>query len=178
MKYPIEPEYREMKAYIDAGPDHWDEKIKVFETYSTEYSIHPCPFCGTIVLGETDLVEEEIKALKGFIEGTLSNDEVDTLFQSGEDLDEDLDEMEYSDPNPCTHLLFVATDYGWEYQSDRFLEMLENLKTDAEEDDYEDFDNLSDQLNQVVLPGSIMLEVITPAPGSLCAYIGYGPSQD
>ena len=75
--------------------------------------------------------------------------------------------------NSCTHLLFIATDYGFEYNSERF-----NLHMNVPERDPDycgEFSCIDEFTSQVTLKGAIKYAAYTPTPGCLGVYYGFAP---
>jgi hypothetical protein len=76
--------------------------------------------------------------------------------------------------NPCSHTLFIVTDEGVEFRSERFNENLG--LTDIDDDDIElperGWDGLTDQ---VAIQDAIKIASYVPAPSGLGAYVGFAP---
>ncbi|WP_461534721.1 hypothetical protein [Spongorhabdus nitratireducens] len=73
--------------------------------------------------------------------------------------------------HPCPHCLFVATDAGFEYRSERFDENINSQKLD--EDELEgSIDELTDR---VTIPDAVKFAAYVPAPGFLGCYYGFAP---
>ena len=83
------------------------------------------------------------------------------------------DEGEEQTFSPCQHTLFIATDEGFEYRSDHFVELMKSVEdVDSEEDGY---DSITDK---VPLENAIKLAIYIPAPAFFGAYIGFAPSNE
>lgn len=73
---------------------------------------------------------------------------------------------------PCDHTLFVATDYGYEYASDKYNDHVGVLR---ENDDFDEFSNIDAFTSKVSLKGSVKYASYTPSPGCLGVYYGFAP---
>jgi len=73
--------------------------------------------------------------------------------------------------SPCEDTLFIATDYGFEYRSDKFNE-LKNIP-----DNFDDLDvpeeGMDEFTGSVELRDSYKVAMYTPAPSFLGAYVGF-----
>ena len=76
------------------------------------------------------------------------------------------------EPLGCPHLLFVATDEGWEYQSDRFIE---SLKLGMEDRERIEWSSPTSIIDRTTIPHAFYFYGYT---GSLGGYIGYSSSID
>jgi hypothetical protein len=75
--------------------------------------------------------------------------------------------------NPCEHTLFIATDYGYEYTSEKFNKHMNVPEGDSE---YRgDADHIDEFTSQVTLKGAIKYAAYTPTPGCLGVYYGFAP---
>lgn len=72
---------------------------------------------------------------------------------------------------PCSHLLFVATDEGFEFRSSRFDNHMESAENDCGSDDT-GMDELTDR---VAMENALKFAVYVPAPSGFGAYIGFAP---
>lgn len=75
--------------------------------------------------------------------------------------------------NPCEHTLFIATDHGYEYTSEKF-----NRHMNVPEGDNEycgEFSCIDEFTSQLTLTGSIKYAAYTPTPGCLGVYYGFAP---
>jgi hypothetical protein len=78
----------------------------------------------------------------------------------------------------CEHLLFLATDEGFEYRSDRFDKAVEaalNNKSDEERED------LSDDVNALVelveIQDAFMFQSVMGPPAQFNSYVAFAPIQ-
>ena len=78
-------------------------------------------------------------------------------------------------PTACSHVLFIATDYGYDYQSDLVKDILPAF--DIDDEDEKDDKYFVDRLNEVTgFPaGSFIIESYTPAPSLYGLYLGFSP---
>ena len=87
----------------------------------------------------------------------------------------------YSDGPPiyCSHVLFHATDAGYEYKSELVASILPSFDP-GDEDGEEDTEYFVDRLKNVdgVPEGSFIIESCAPPPTFLAAYIGFAPSTE
>jgi hypothetical protein len=79
----------------------------------------------------------------------------------------------------CDHLLFVATDDGFEESSEMFCE---NMNIDLEDigslDEIANEDsNIDEFTDKVTIPGSVKYAIYEGLGGSLGAYFGFAPTE-
>ena len=95
--------------------------------------------------------------------------------------DDDEDSPCFYEGGRCEHLLFEATDYGFEYRSEIFnLHMGIEAKGESHTDEFypEDEDYAFDGFtSKVTIPGSIKYAVYEGLGGSLGAYFGFVPKS-
>ena len=80
----------------------------------------------------------------------------------------------------CEHLLFVATDCGFEEYTERFCE---NMNIDLEKITSLDAEvpfgsNIDEFTDNVTIPGSIKYAIYEGLGGSLGAYFGFAPNTE
>ena len=78
-------------------------------------------------------------------------------------------------PTACSHVLFIATDYGYDYQSDLVKDILPAF--DIDDEDEKDDKYFVDRLKEVTgFPaGSFIIESYAPAPSWFGLYLGFSP---
>ena len=132
------------------------EKIQVFEI--ALYPIY-CPFCNQLV------------------HGNLTDEEEDSV----EDLEEGIEKEEkYEDweIDVCEHTLFIASDHGFEYRSERFNQHMhiDSPKNDWYDDFYPEGSNFDEFTSNVSLTGAIKYASYGPFD-SFGGYYGFAPLE-
>jgi len=73
--------------------------------------------------------------------------------------------------SPCEHTLFVAHDEGYEYRSEKFMELCSQDKSGVDFESPDDgYDAVTDSLE---LPNSIKFASYVPAPSFFGLYVGF-----
>lgn len=79
-----------------------------------------------------------------------------------------MDEDKVPEITPCMHTLFIGTDEGFEYWSDRF----EQTCTDTLEGGFQEFD-VHTPMKFLEIPDAVCFVLEPVPPSMLCAYIGF-----
>ncbi len=82
---------------------------------------------------------------------------------------EDEDGTETSEMSPCEHLIFAATDNGFEYRS-RIFDRIMNIEGVADDDTCDSYHELTDA---VPLENSVKFAFYAPAPFLTGFYLGF-----
>jgi hypothetical protein len=93
--------------------------------------------------------------------------------------DDDEDGPCFDESGDCEHLLFVATDDGFEEYSER---LCENMNVDLEkinslDEAVPEDSNIDEFTDGVTIPGSIKYAIYEGLGGSLGAYFGFAPNE-
>jgi len=80
-------------------------------------------------------------------------------------------------PTECPHVLFIATDDGYEYQSDSVKDILPSFDVEDEEENGDDRKFFFQRVKEITgFPaGSFIIESYTPAPSLYGLYLGFSP---
>ena len=75
-------------------------------------------------------------------------------------------DKEDNDPETCSHTIFIATDYGWEYQAEEYKAILDEYDSDK----HSSYDEFTSSLK---IEGLVKYAHYVPAPSFFGAYIGF-----
>ncbi|NKI35140.1 hypothetical protein HFP89_08170 [Wenzhouxiangella sp. XN79A] len=82
------------------------------------------------------------------------------------------------DLHACPHLLFYASDGGWEHLSDRARQEFVRLGVMAEGASEDEIDESIDEItSRIEIPGAIKLATYMGPPSLFGAYLGYAPVE-
>lgn len=76
--------------------------------------------------------------------------------------------------SPCPHTLFIATDEGFEYRSERF-NSLKGIVADGDDEPDIGDDSYDSYTDDLALGEGVKFAVYAPAPSFMGVYYGYAP---
>jgi hypothetical protein len=76
--------------------------------------------------------------------------------------------------DPCPHALFVATDEGFEFRSDRY-NTLKGIAGTTDQDIPLGDDGWDGYTDRLCCAGAVKIASYTPAPSGLGCYVGFAP---
>lgn len=79
---------------------------------------------------------------------------------------------------PCPHLLFLASDDGWEHLSERAKAEFVRIGVMAEDESLTDPASSIDEItSRIEIPGAVKLATYLPPPNFHGAYLGFAPAD-
>ena len=76
--------------------------------------------------------------------------------------------------DPCEHLLFVCTDYGFEFRSEKFIAYMVRKgipDSNVKDESYDEFTSSID------IPGTLKYAAYAPSPSFFGKYFGFAPAE-